>query len=179
MSARLATLLSLGRPSLEATLVAVAEELGATDVPDAHARLAALVERLDEDLRDPALQLDQLGERVGGAFEIVRDSADRSGYDDLRPDVVLRTRVGDELVVAALIAAVGQRRGWNVDVLIGDDHAVVAHHDLGGQIAISPRHESHLIDPTDLRDRSLSWCRSHEVAGALLDRVDNRTALPA
>jgi hypothetical protein len=173
MTGRLATLLSLGEPSLEAMLGAVAEELGAgTEVADAHARIGLLVERLDEDLRDPALQLDQLGDRVGGAFDVVARE-DRPVGDDslLRPDHVLRTGFGDELVIAAIMAAVGQRRGWSVDVVLGGTHAVVAHRALDAHLVVSPRYQSHIVDASDLHDPALAWCGPHEVASALLERL--------
>ena len=74
------------------------------------------------------------------------------------------------------MAAAGQRRGWSVEVVAGDRRAVVAHTALDAELVLSPRYHGRIVEAADLEDDELAWCCAHEVAGALIDRLDERAA---
>jgi hypothetical protein len=171
----LATLLALGHPSLEAVLLALAGELGATEdeAAELQAGIGVLADRLDDGLRDAAAQLDQLSERVADAFAV----EDSSSLEALRPDTVLRDRRGDELTVAALVASAAQRRGWSVEVVLGDQRAVVAHRTLDAELVISPRYHGRIVEADDLHDGALAWESARGVADALVELADSRQVL--
>lgn len=131
--------------------------------------LARMAGRLDGVGPSPALQLDVLAERVAGSFRVLGDA--RCELDDVRPDRVATSARGDALVAAALTVAVGQRRGWDVAVVLGERAVLVGHRGLDAPLVCSVRHEGRLLDAGDLEDPQLRWCTAHDVAAALLDRV--------
>lgn len=173
-----AALRALGRhASLETVLASLAGELGASDHLIVHDTVEGLSRALADVGPDPVVQLGALGDRVGAALSVQGPGLERPrSYDDLRPDVVLGRLAGDELVLAASLAAIGRRAGFDVDVMLGARHALVAHHGIAAPLVLSLRRESRTIDAGDLDDE-LRWADPHDVAAALVGRLDARAAL--
>jgi hypothetical protein len=160
--------------SLETLLLALSAELDGEEFPArAQTRLRELANRLDGVGRDPMEQLDALSRRVASWFTHCEDGHRRTDLDDLRPDAVLQSGHGDELLIAAIVAAIGQRRGWAVDVATGT-RAFVGHRGLRAPLLICPAEAGRVIDTVRDGELQLRWRCSHEVAGTLLDRLDAR-----
>jgi hypothetical protein len=171
---RFRQLAGLEQPSIEALLHALARELGGGAVENAEERMGRLAARLDGISRDPVAQIAGLARRVGGTFTVVNDSLRRADHDDLRPDVVLATRRGDELVIAMLVAAVAHRRGWDVDVVTGRHHAFVAHRSSPWPLFVGPLEPGRVVDGRELDDGELRWRCPHELSADLLRRLEQR-----
>ena len=160
--------------SLETLLLALSTELDGEEFPErAQTKLRELANRLDGVGRDPMEQLDALSRRVAAAFRHTGDGHRRTDLDDLRPDAVLQSGHGDDLLIAAIVAAVGQRRGWAVDVATGT-RAFVGHRAVRAPVLICPAEAGRVIDTVRDGELQLRWRCSHEVAGTLLDRLDTR-----
>lgn len=147
--------------------------LGPVNVARARHDLRTLASLLPSDLVDPLGQMQALGDRVAASF--ATPPADRPSDDPALLDVgrVLLERQGDELLVAALVAAIGQGAGWPVAVVASERRALVAHRRCGPPLALSIAHEGRLIDTTDLvgEEGRLLWHCPHEVAAALAKKL--------
>ena len=150
---------------MEAELLA----LGPVNVARARHDLRTLAGLLPAGITDPLLQLHALGDSVAASFTTA--PPDERGEDPATLDVgrVLLERHGDELLVAGLIAAIGQGAGWEVAVVASERRALVAHRRCGPPLALSIADEGRLIDTTDLsgEEGTLMWHCPHEVAAAL------------
>jgi hypothetical protein len=171
---RFKQLAALEQPSIEALLHALARELGGRAAAASEERMARLAARLDGISRDPVAQIAGLARRVGGTFAVVPDALRRPDHDDLRPDVVLASRRGDELVIAMLVAAVAHRRGWDVDVVTSNRHAFVAHRECPWPLFVGPLEPGRVVDGRDLDDGDLRWRCPHELSADLLRRLEQR-----
>jgi hypothetical protein len=167
-------LAALDAPGVEALLLSLAGELGGHALDDSQRRIERLSARLDGVPRDPTSQLAALARRVGGAFEVAPDSLRRPDHDDLRPDAVLATRRGDDLLITMLLVAIGHRRGWAVDAVTSRHHAFVAHRESPCPLLIGPLEPGRVVDPRHLDDGELRWRCPHELVGELLRRLDAR-----
>ncbi|WP_354698906.1 hypothetical protein DSM112329_04604 [Paraconexibacter sp. AEG42_29] len=163
---------ALHDPSLEAIAWALVGALGGDTAARLHARTSVLAQRLDGVGSDPALQLDALSGRVACGFAVPRRAA--PDLEDLLPDRVLESRSGTALTVALLVAVVGQRRGWDVEIVCGKAMAFVAHRRLDHPLVCSPQHDGRLIDARDVEDGDLWRMCAHEVADTLLARIAGR-----
>jgi len=165
-------------PGLEALLHALSASLDPASVTGSLDWIAPLANRL-QSVRstDPGMQLDALGERVVGAFEVLPPAALPAGIADLVPDRVLALQSGNELAVALVCAAAAHRVGWSVDVVHGPGLVALAHRDLDAPLVSVPRHEGRLMDARDLADdgADVAWLCPHEGAAALLDAICDRT----
>jgi Transglutaminase-like superfamily len=133
--------------------------------------LATLTARLPEDVTDPIDQMLELGYHVGSDFTTSETAEADSDSSLLDPEPTLLRRHGDELVVAALVAAVGQRRGWEVEVICSDRRALIGHRRQGPPLVISPAHQGRVVDATDFASEGDIWWRCpHEVAYAVSRR---------
>jgi hypothetical protein len=152
---------------LESTLLTI----GSSNHERMRHDLATLTARLPEDVEDPLDQLLELGYRVGSEFTTSSTDEAPCASFLLDPERTLLTRHGDELLVAALVAAIGQRRGWEVDVICSRRRALIGHRRQGPPLVISPAHEGRVVDATDFCDEGDLWWRCpHEVAYALSQR---------
>jgi len=132
--------------------------------------LHTLAARLPDELDDPLGQLMALGEHVGAAFTTSRLDADPTAAE-LDPERALIDRHGDPLLVAALLAAVGQRRGWKVAVIGSTRRALVGHTLCGPPLVISVTDQGRIVDAHDYAgEGDLFWRCPHEIAYALRAR---------
>jgi hypothetical protein len=171
--APLERLLGIETLSIEALLLGLATDLGSASIWPSRSRIDELAARLDGIGRDPAEQLHALGKRVAGSFTHAKDSLRRADFDDLRPEKVLLSGAGDDMLIAAIVAAAGQRHGWSVSVVSGS-RPFVAHRGLSHPLLVCPQAHGRLLDGHRLGETGLRWRCAHEVAGCLLDRLDAR-----
>jgi len=153
---------------LESTLLA----LGPVNEARARHDLRTLAGLLPAGVEEPLEQLRALGDHVAASFTT---PAAHEVPDPAHLDVgrVLLERHGDELVVASLVAAVGQGVGWDVAVVTSERRALVAHRVCGPPHALSIAHEGRMVDANDLHEADDLWWRcSRELAGL----IDARTA---
>lgn len=160
-------------PGLGALLHALSGALDPPSVAGGLDWIAPLANRLRTvPTRDPALQLDALGERVVASFAVLGPRVVPAGIDDLVPDRVLATAAGHELAVALVAAAAAHRAGWAVDVVRSPGLVALAHRDLDLPLVSVPREEGRLLDARDLdHGGDVAWLCPHEGAAALLDLV--------
>ncbi|MFT3864948.1 MAG: hypothetical protein QM729_11805 [Solirubrobacterales bacterium] len=133
--------------------------------------LKTLANRLPGEVDDPLGQLMALGEHVGAAF--TTSAAGEAAGDSplLDPERALIERHGDPLLVAALVAAVGQRRGWPVAVVSSDRRALVGHPRCAQPFALSVTDGGRVVDAHDYAGEGDIWWRCpHEIAYALESR---------
>ncbi|HVW46740.1 MAG TPA: hypothetical protein VHA76_06790 [Solirubrobacterales bacterium] len=129
--------------------------------------LRTLAARLPDEAEDPLGRLMALGERVGAAFTTTPLDA-AAAEAELDPERVLTLRHGDPLLVAALVAAVGQRRGWSVAVIGSTRRALVGHTLCGPPFVISVTDGGRVVDAHDYAgEGDLFWRCPHEIAYAL------------
>lgn len=153
---------------MESTLFGI----GPLNVARARHDLRTLAGLLPAGIVDPLGQLQALGDHVAAAF--TTPPPDRESDDPALFDVgrVLLERHGDELLVAALVAAVGQGAGLAVGVVASECRAFVAHRRCGPPLALSIADEGRLIDTRELSgEGDLWWHCPHEVAAALAERL--------
>lgn len=151
---------------LESTLLA----LGPVNVARARHDLRTLAGLLPTDVEEPLEQLRALGDEVAASFTTPDpdEAPDPAHFDVGR---VLLERHGDELVVAALVAAVGQGVGWDVAVVTSERRALVAHRTCGPPQVLSIAHEGRMLDANDLReDTDLWWRCPRELATLIGER---------
>lgn len=149
---------------MESTLLG----LGPVNVARARHDLRTLAGLLPTGIADPLGQLQALGDHVAAAFTTPREWQDAADPALLDVGRVLIDRHGDELLVAAVVAAVGQGAGLAVGVVASERRALVAHRRCGPPLALSIADEGRLIDATDLSDEGDLWWRCpHEVGTAL------------
>jgi hypothetical protein len=133
--------------------------------------LATLAARLPDEVDDPLGQLMALGERVGAVFTTCGVGESKGESPLLDPDRALIERHGDPLLVAALVTAVGQRRGWSVAVVASDRRALVAHPRCGPPFALSVTDQGRIVDAHDYAaEGDLLWRCPHEIAYSLKAR---------
>lgn len=133
--------------------------------------LQTLAGRLPDEVDDPLAQLWALGDHVGAAFTTSEPGEAEGDSPLLDPERTLLERHGDPLLVAALITAVGQRRGWPVAVLTSDRRAMIGHSLCGPPLVLSPTDGSRLVDAQAFTGEGDIWWRCpHEVAYALESR---------
>jgi hypothetical protein len=139
---------------LESTLLS----LGPVNSARARHDLRTLAGLLPAEVEEPLEQLRELGDHVAASFTTpaAHDLPDPAHLDVGR---VLLERHGDELLVASLVAAVGQGVGWDVAVVTSDDRALVAHRACGPPHVLSIAHEGRLLDATDLPQAGDLWWR--------------------
>ncbi|MBS1677256.1 MAG: hypothetical protein JST08_07715 [Actinobacteria bacterium] len=152
---------------LESTLLA----LGPVNVARARHDLRTLAGLLPTGVEEPLEQLRALGDQVAASFTTpAPDAAPDAAHLDVGR--ALLERHGDELVVAALVAAVGQGVGWDVAVVASERRALVGHRGCGGPLALSIAHEGRMLDANDLREGpDLRWRCPREVAALIADRA--------
>ncbi|MDO9353859.1 MAG: transglutaminase family protein [Solirubrobacteraceae bacterium] len=173
-------LMGNGEPGLEPLLLSLAAEIGhvagqgaaqALRTDQAHGQLEHLAASLaGVDSLPPTMQLQLLSSLVLGRFSIDVEPH-RVDFGDLRPDVVLGERSGHPIVVAAVVAAVAQRAGLPVAVVVGDANVLLAHRTQDPPLAISVDRHGEVLDARELRDGNLSWRCAHEISAAILDLV--------
>lgn len=139
---------------LESTLLG----LGPVNLARARHDLRTLAGLLPSDVAEPLEQLRELGDRVAASFT-VPEAGDPPDPAHLDVGQVLLERRGDELVVAALVAAVGQGVGWDVAVVTSERRALVAHRVCGPPLVLSIAHEGRLVDANDLHEADDLWWR--------------------
>jgi len=133
--------------------------------------LATLSARLPDEVDDPLGQLMALGEHVGAAFTTSGVGEAKGDSPLLDPERVLTRRHGDPLLVAALVTAVGHRRGWSVAVVASDRRALVAHSRSGPPFALSVSDQGRIVDAHDYAGEGDIWWRCpHEIAYAVESR---------
>lgn len=142
---------------------------GSGAVHDAVGALAACL----PDAAGPDAELRALADHVGRSLHVCSPQNEAHGYDDLRPDRALLRLEGCELLVAALLAAIGQRRGYDVFVARGRRHTLVAHDRLEGRLVLSPRHQSRVMAASAF-EPGITWCSPAEVVATLLARLHER-----
>ncbi len=109
--------------------------------------------------------LRSLGERSKQAAKAVAQASGTRRDAALLAAAGELERRGDEVLVAALVAAVGQGVGWDVAVVASERRALVAHRVCGPPLALSIADEGRLIDAGDLREEADLWWRCpHEIA---------------
>jgi hypothetical protein len=151
--------MSCSRPTGEGALLeSTLFSLGPVNAARARHDLRTLAGLLPSEVEEPLEQLRELGDRVAASFTL---PAEHDLPDPAHLDVgrVLLERHGDELMVASLVAAVGQGVGWDVAVVTSDDRALVAHRTCGPPHVLSIAHEGRMIDATDLHDPGDLWWR--------------------
>lgn len=165
------------RTSGEATVIeAELLSLGVANPTRARHDLRTLAAQLPLELRDPLAQLQTLGDRVGAAFTTTEPGRQHNDPALLDVGRVLIDRHGDQLLVALIIAAVGQSVGWDVAVVTSPIRALVASRTCGPPMALAIAHEGRLIDATDVaHEGDLYWCCPHEVADLI--RVNMQPAV--
>jgi hypothetical protein len=153
---------------LESTLLA----LGPVNVARARHDLRTLAGLLPTDVEEPLEQLRALGDEVAASFTAPGpgDPPDPAHFDVGR---VLLERHGDELVVAALVAAVGQGVGWDVAVVASERRALVAHRACGPPLVLSIAHEGRMLDANDLREGTDLWWRCPRELATLIGERSN------
>ena len=153
---------------MESTLLALAP----VTVARARHDLQTLAGLLPADVTDPLGQLQALGDRVAAAFTTPREWEEDDDPALLDVGRVLLERHGDELLVAGVVAAIGQSAGWPVAVVASERRAFVAHRRCGPPLALSIADEGRLIDTSDLSGEGDLWWRCpHEVADALAAKL--------
>ena len=161
--------------TVEGTLAWLAAGLGAADADAVHDTIGAWA-RLLPPGGDAGRELHELGAQVGRALRVRRAApGGPPGYDDLRPDVALVRLEGHELLLAALLVAVGQRAGLPLAVLAGRRHTLVTHDGLHGPLVLSPRHQSRLISRHAFGSR-FTRLEPPALAATLLAHVDARAS---
>lgn len=134
--------------------------------------LRTLAGQLLVGLDDPLEQLQNLGDRVGAAFTTPTVGQDLKDPALLDVGRVLIDRHGDQLLVALIVATVGQNVGWDVAVVSSPKRALVAHRTCGPPLALAIADEGRLIDATDIASEGeLRWCCPHEVGAQLRARM--------
>lgn len=148
---------------LEATLLG----LGPVNTSRARHDLRTLAGLLPTGVEGPLEQLRALGDRVAASFTTpaAGDAPDPAHFDVGR---VLLERHGDELVVASLVAAVGQGVGWDVAVVASERRALIAHRVCGPPLVLSIAHEGRMLDATDLHEETDLWWRCPYELAALI-----------
>lgn len=148
---------------LESTLLS----LGPVNLARARHDLRTLAGLLPTDVEEPLEQLLTLGDQVAASFT-TPDPGETADPAHLDVGRVLLERHGDELVVAALVAAVGQGVGWDVAVVTSEHRALVAHRVCGPPHVLSIAHEGRMLDANDLHESSDLWWRCpRELAGLI------------
>ena len=148
---------------LESTLLA----RGPVNLSRARHDLRTLAGLLPTGVEEPLEQLRELGDRVASSFT-VPDAGDPPDPAHLDVGRVLLERHGDELVVAGLIAAVGQGVGWDVAVVASERRALVAHRLCGPPLVLSIAHEGRMIDANDLGEADdLRWRCPRDLASLI------------
>ena len=153
---------------IEAELIA----LGAHNPARARHDLRTLAALLPSVLDDPFEQLETLGDRVGAAFTTPDVGDDPEDPVLFNAGAALIDRHGDQLLVALIVAAVGQSVGWDVAVVTSPLRALVAHRVCGPPLALAIADQGRVIDATDIaHEGELRWCCPHEVARQIRARI--------
>ena len=153
---------------LESTLLG----LGPVNVTRARHDLRTLAGLLPTEVEDPLEQLLALGEEVAASFTTPGPD-EAPDPADLDVGRVLLERHGDELLVASLVAAVGQGVGWDVAVVTSERRALVAHRVSGPPLVLSIAHEGRMVDANDLPEGGDLWWRCpRELAGLIGERLN-------
>jgi hypothetical protein len=178
-------LVTEGEPGLVPLLLSLGSELGHAAGDGDHQALrsdqAALqIDRLTASLAGVddlpvALQLQLISSLVLRRFTVAVDPH-RVDFADLRPDMVLEELAGHPVLVAMVVAAVAQRAGLSIAVVLGAHHVLLAHRAQYPPLAISVDHGGRVMNPADLQDPALSWRCAHELSAVVLDLVSERAA---
>jgi Transglutaminase-like superfamily len=155
-------------PSHAELSASIAFELGELD-PDRFERdLTALAAALPAE-SGPEAQLRALGEVVGSGALVARSYG---GAEELLAGEVIRRGHGHPLALAVVLAELGRRAGMSVGIVADERDHYVAHTRLAAPLLLDPRTGA-LVDATRV-DGTLTWRCGHQVAAALLDRLQPR-----
>jgi hypothetical protein len=148
-------------PPHEALALELAVELGgAGDADVARRTMTVMARALPADALDPLQQLE--------ALRVVMTRAMRPRTDGrhLLPEI-LREGKGHPVGVAVMLAALGERAGWNVALVGHGLKLYLAHKDSGPVAILDPGRPEALIDPRIL-EVDLAWRCAHEATGVVL-----------
>lgn len=152
-------------PSAGELAASIAYELGVLD-PDRFERdLTALAAALPAE-SDPEAQLRALGDVVSSRALVARTYG---GAEELLACEVIRRGHGHPLALAVVLAELGRRAGFPVGIVAGERDHYVAHPRLTAPLLLDPR-TGGLVDA----EGTLTWRCGHQVAAALLDRLQPR-----
>jgi hypothetical protein len=148
-------------PPHEALALELAVELGgAGGVDTARRTLTVMARGLPAGATEPLQQLEAL--RV----VMARAARPRADGKHLLPEI-LREGKGHPAGVAVVMAALGERAGWNVALVGHDMKLYIAHRDSGPVAILDPGRPEALIDPRSL-EADLAWRCAHEATGVVL-----------
>lgn len=176
-------LVTEGEPGLEPLLLSLGAELGRAVGDDSTQALRSdrafvQMERLTcalggVDSLPSSMQLQLISSLVLARFSVSPEPR-RGDFGDLRPDVVLTESAGHPIVVGAVVAAIAQRAGLPVGLVIGDHHVLIAHRGSSTPEAISVDRSGEVVDARELGDRHLAWRCAHQISAVVLDLVAER-----